>query len=182
MILNIDQLDKVLGEIYKITNTVTNKCYVGQTRSHRLNHKKYRPFGYLGRFKDHINEAYSSKKNISRYLNYSILKYGESNFVCEKILECPISELDEYEKKYILELNTKYPNGYNLTDGGKGFGVKPNIENDVVIPNRNVGSKRKDSTKKLISSALKDALKPTSKREEMMKIVQSQHTSKKFER
>jgi hypothetical protein len=41
MILNPDEFHKVEGEVYKITNTVTNKCYVGQTRSHRLNHGKY---------------------------------------------------------------------------------------------------------------------------------------------
>ena len=50
MILEKEEFHKVIGEIYKITNTITGKFYVGQTRSHRLNHKKYRPFGYLGRF------------------------------------------------------------------------------------------------------------------------------------
>ena len=55
MILNKDEIDKVVGEIYKMTNTTNGKHYIGQTRSHRLNHDKYRPFGYLGRFKDHIH-------------------------------------------------------------------------------------------------------------------------------
>jgi hypothetical protein len=62
MLLNKDQTDQVIGEIYKITNTVTNKYYIGQTRSHRLNHNKYRPFGHIGRFRDHIYEANSNKK------------------------------------------------------------------------------------------------------------------------
>jgi hypothetical protein len=35
-IYNKDEFHKVVGEIYKITNTVNNKCYIGQTRSHRL--------------------------------------------------------------------------------------------------------------------------------------------------
>jgi hypothetical protein len=47
MLLSIEEKDKVVGEIYKITNIKTNKSYIGQTRSHRLNHNKYRPFGYL---------------------------------------------------------------------------------------------------------------------------------------
>ena len=63
MILNIDEKDNVVGEIYKITNTTNGTSYIGQTRSHRLNHNKYRPFGYLGRFNDHVHEAFSSKKN-----------------------------------------------------------------------------------------------------------------------
>ena len=74
-IIDKDDVFKIKGEIYKITNTTNGKCYIGQTRSHRLNHNKYRQFGYLGRFKDHIHEANSSKKNQCRYLNSSILKY-----------------------------------------------------------------------------------------------------------
>lgn len=61
-ILEINEKNNVIGEIYKITNTTNGKLYIGQTRSHRLNHNKYRPFGYLGRFKDHIHEANSNKK------------------------------------------------------------------------------------------------------------------------
>ena len=64
MILDINEKDKVVGEIYKITNLITRKCYVGQTRSHRLNKNKYRPFGYMGRLKDHINEANTNKENL----------------------------------------------------------------------------------------------------------------------
>ena len=63
-ILDISEKDKVTGEIYKITNISNGKIYIGQTRSHRLNHKKYRPFGYLGRFKDHISETNSNKKTV----------------------------------------------------------------------------------------------------------------------
>jgi hypothetical protein len=34
-LLNKYEFHKVSGEIYKITNLINNKCYVGQTRSHR---------------------------------------------------------------------------------------------------------------------------------------------------
>ena len=50
-------------EIYQIVNLITKKKYVGQAVSHILNHKKYRPYGMNGRFKCHISEAYSNKKN-----------------------------------------------------------------------------------------------------------------------
>jgi group I intron endonuclease len=120
MLLEKDQSDQVIGEIYKITNTITNKCYVGQTRSHRLNHSKYRPFGHKGRFTDHINEAHSTKKNQSWYLNSAILKYGAENFQCELLTTCQVSDLNEYEALFILENNSKYPNGYNISSGGKG--------------------------------------------------------------
>jgi group I intron endonuclease len=188
MLLNSDEFHKVEGEIYKITNKVTGKCYVGQTRSHRLNHGKYRPFGHLGRFRDHISEANSNKPNQSRYLNSSLLKHGSDNFMCEKLITCKVDELDEYEVKYISELNTKFPNGYNLTDGGQGRGalkgekivlddtqlVKPEIKEKVPL-------KKSDFTKKLISERLKESKGDTEHRNMMMKLSQEQHLSKKFE-
>ena len=44
-ILDITEKEKVVGEIYVITNIINNKKYIGQTRSHRLNHNKQN--GYL---------------------------------------------------------------------------------------------------------------------------------------
>ena len=64
-ILTIDEKDKIIGHIYKITNIIEQKHYIGQTRSHRLNKGKYRPFGYYGRFKDHISEAINNTKKKS---------------------------------------------------------------------------------------------------------------------
>ena len=117
-----EEFHKITGEIYKITNIVNNKCYIGQTRSHYLNNGKYRPFGYLGRFNGHISEANCGIKNHCSYLDSSIRKYGSEKFICEKILECSINELDEYETYYISEFKSKYPNGYNLTNGGQKKG------------------------------------------------------------
>ena len=53
---------KVYGLIYQITNTENNMKYVGQTVSHRKNKDRYRPFGILGRFKDHVSEAINNTK------------------------------------------------------------------------------------------------------------------------
>lgn len=184
MILNKDEIDQVIGEIYKITNTTTGKVYIGQTRSHRLNHNKYRPFGYLGRFNDHIYEANSSKKNKCRYLNSSIIKYGKDCFTCDKILTCPVSELDAQEEEFIIEYNSKFPNGYNLTNGGKGFsGVNGKFIWEInESPKQPVKSQPKsDYTKKLISERLKYALDNTEHREKMMKLSQNQHLTKKYD-
>ncbi len=108
-------------EIYKITNITNGKIYVGQAVSHILNHKKYRPYGYEGRFRCHISEAFSSKKNQSHYLNNAIRKYGANDFVVELIECCEIENADERETYYIKELNSLYPNGYNLKNGGNVF-------------------------------------------------------------
>jgi len=185
MILSQEDSDKVIGEIYKITNIVTNKIYIGQTRSHRLNHKKYRPFGYISRFKDHIHEANSNKKNQSRYLNAALLKYGIESFTCELLLSCNIAELDEKEKHYILENNSKYPNGYNLTNGGKGF---VDIEGKYIceLPihreKKDRNTKHSEYTKNLISEGLKNALNNDNHRINMMKTAQNQHLTRKCER
>jgi group I intron endonuclease len=184
MILDKNEFDKVIGEIYKITNLVNNHVYIGQTRSHRLNKNKYRPFGYMGRFKDHVNECNSNKKNVCRYLNSAINKYGIDNFKCEKILECAIDKLDENEIKYIKECNSLFPNGYNLTEGGKTCKhCKMNAENifkhPVVnkIPLENV--KKSEHTKMMISKGLKDAKQDVSHRNMMMKLTQTQHQQQK---
>ena len=111
-LLKKEESHKIIGEIYKITNLITNKMYIGQTRSHYLNNGKYRPFGHIGRFKSHISESkYIDKHYACRYLNSAFNKYGVESFKCELILACDIADLDYYEIKYISELETKYPNG-----------------------------------------------------------------------
>jgi group I intron endonuclease len=108
-------------EIYKITNITNGKIYVGQAVSHILNHKRYRPYGHEGRFRCHISEAFSSKKNQSHYLNNAIRKYGVDDFVVELIECCEIENADEMEIHYINKLNSLYPYGYNLKNGGSVF-------------------------------------------------------------
>lgn len=108
-------------EIYKIVNMSDGKIYVGQSVSHILNHKRYRPYGHKGRFKCHVSEAFSNKKNQSQYLNNAIKKYGINNFAVELIEYCELENADERETYYIKELNALYPNGYNLKNGGITF-------------------------------------------------------------
>jgi hypothetical protein len=152
----LDKIDfkHITGQIYVITNIINNKKYIGQTRSHRLNKNKYRPFGYLGRFKDHINECNTHKKNSCKYLNNALIKYGQNNFKCELIIICDINELDNYEKYYIKQYDTLYPNGYNLTNGGQTF-CYINIESVPIKVNKK-SLKKTEETKTLISSRLKE--------------------------
>lgn len=190
-ILELNESDKIMGHIYKIINLKNNKYYIGQTRSHRLNRKKYRPFGYIGRFKDHISEAKcNSKKNQCRFLNNAILKYGIENFKVELIITCHLNELDYYEVKYISEYNSKYPNGYNLTDGGqsktfkKGKKIKVEYEEIDLNNNKNniIVKKHSDYTKQLISSRLIEHCSKIENKLKSMKKSQEQHYIKKFEK
>jgi group I intron endonuclease len=117
----LDDSSERCCEIYKITNITNGKMYVGQSVSHILNHKRYRPYGREGRFRCHVSEAFSQKKNQSHYLNNAIRKYGVVNFVVDLLEYCELSNADERETHYIKELNTLFPNGYNLKNGGTTF-------------------------------------------------------------
>ena len=92
--------------IYKITNKINNKCYIGQSvnlesriRSHKSMLK-------------HHNED-------NDLLNKATQKYGYENFEIEIIKYCKENELDFYEKYYINFYNSyKRQNGYNIELGG----------------------------------------------------------------
>ena len=57
--------------IYKITNQLNNKCYIGQTTD------------YKRRFQEHKNLGYGVEEN--KLLYYAIKKYGIENFSFEVI-------------------------------------------------------------------------------------------------
>ena len=117
----LDEPTQRYCEIYKITNLTTGKIYVGQAVSHILNHKRYRPYGRDGRFKCHISEAFSTKKNQSHYLNNAIRKYGVADFVVDLLEYCEINEANDKEIHYIKHHNSLFPGGYNLKNGGSVF-------------------------------------------------------------
>jgi group I intron endonuclease len=93
----------VYGVIYKITNLVNNKVYIGQTT---------KPIEE--RWKGH------NRKNGCRSIHNALQKYGIDNFKIEKIDSAlNKNELDEKEKLYIKQYKSNIKEfGYNLTDGG----------------------------------------------------------------
>ena len=98
--------------IYKITNLINNKIYIGKT-TRTLSR----------RFYEHISRALSNKSEVElAYLHYAIKKYGKENFVIEKLDTAEtIAELNEKECYWISYYNsTDSAIGYNLTDGGDG--------------------------------------------------------------
>ena len=90
--------------VYLATNKINGKQYVGQTVK-KLNLR--------------WNEHTSNQSN--SVLHKAIRKHGKENFSVEKIHDCNSKEeMDFVEIFYIILLDTKAPNGYNLTDGGEG--------------------------------------------------------------
>ena len=93
--------------IYKSTNKITGKIYVGQT-THTLDK----------RIKSHLKE---SKMESNRPFMLSINKYGEDNFIFETIDSADnLDELNDKEIYWINFYNSVSPNGYNVTGGGQG--------------------------------------------------------------
>jgi group I intron endonuclease len=86
--------------IYKITNLINGKIYVGQDMFNNPNY-------------------YGSGKILVK----SIKKYGKENFTKEIIEVCSsLAELDEREIFWIKKLNsTNRDIGYNICDGGRSY-------------------------------------------------------------
>lgn len=92
--------------IYKITNKQNGKMYIGQTC--RLLSDRW----YIHRR--------NAENRVKIPLASAIVCHGVENFSIEKIDTADsIEELNEKEILYIDKYNTKYPNGYNLKDGGR---------------------------------------------------------------
>ena len=87
--------------VYKITNLVNNKSYIGITKRNP---------------KIRFSEHFSNKNEL---LYKAKEKYGRESFTLE-IIEENISEdkIDNKEKYYIKLYNSLTPNGYNLSIGG----------------------------------------------------------------
>jgi group I intron endonuclease len=114
----IDDLPEfVKGEIYLIRNKTTSRVYIGQTRTHIMNHGKYRPFGSWKRWQAHVSEAVGEYKHQSMKLNNAIRKYGSDDFMVFILETCEVKDLNDREKHYIA-LFDSIKNGYNLTLGG----------------------------------------------------------------
>jgi group I intron endonuclease len=93
--------------IYKSTNKITGKIYIGQT-THTLDK----------RIKSHLKE---SKIDSNRPFMLSINEYGINNFVFEIIDSTDnLNELNDKEIYWINFYNSVSPNGYNVTGGGQG--------------------------------------------------------------
>lgn len=116
----MDDLSAVRGVIYCVEHIATGKKYVGQTRTHRENHGRYRPFGAEGRFRDHMSCALrNTKPSQCSALYNDIRQYGREAFKWYQLEECGILENDQRERYWIAQLSTMHPVGYNLSAGGR---------------------------------------------------------------
>jgi len=97
-----------MGLIYKSTNIINNKIYIGLTTRTLETRKKEH-------FRDMLREDKFS------IFHKAILKYGKENFKWEIIEICDNNIIEEREIFHIKEQKSfagEYESGYNLTKGG----------------------------------------------------------------
>lgn len=95
--------------IYKITNKINQKIYIGLSR----NIEK--------RWKEHKNIAFNIKSpQYNKHLYKAIRKYGIENFEFTVLEECLENELSQKEIYYIKQFNS-FLEGYNETTGGEFY-------------------------------------------------------------
>lgn len=88
------------GYIYKTTNLINGKIYIGQHKAEEFD---------------------STYKGSGTLLQEAIKKYGKENFKVQLIKECfDRNDLDYYEVYYIDKFNSRNLSiGYNITQGGQ---------------------------------------------------------------
>ena len=95
------------GNIYKITNQINNKVYIGKTLK-----------SIEERFLEHIRDSSRSCEE-KRPLYNAFKKYGINNFTISLIEKVELDQLSSREQYWIKKYNS-YSNGYNATIGGDG--------------------------------------------------------------
>ncbi len=132
---------KIVG-IYKITNLIDGKVYIGQT----VNYNK--------RKKRHLSSLENGNHH-NEHLQRAFDKYGRDSFKIELIKKCNIEELDKLERYYIKELDAcNHDKGYNMMYGGQRY---RNFTKEVRLKMSEEGKGRKftNEHKKKISLAQK---------------------------
>lgn len=87
--------------IYKITNLINGKIYIGQAG------KKEQ--GIFERWNDHqeLGQQGMFSSGSDAHMYHAMRKYNITNFTWQVIAECNADELDELEKKFIWEYEDK---------------------------------------------------------------------------
>jgi len=127
--------------IYKITNDINSKIYVGQTSK-----------SIEERFNRHCAEGkWRNTKKMP--IVFAIQKYGKDHFKIELLEELPNyynqDQIDEAEKRWGMKLNCFSPNGYNLRLGNGRHSFSP--ESIEKIRRANLGRKASEETKRRLS-------------------------------
>ena len=126
---------KAYNYIYKITNQINGKIYIGKHST------------------DNLDDGYMGSGILIRKAEK---KYGKENFTKDYLAFCDTEEkLNWFEKFYIKKFNAREV-GYNLTDGGDGhLGFIMTEETKQKLSEAKKGKTFSEETKQKISDAKK---------------------------
>lgn len=136
--------------IYKITNILNGKMYIGQTISK-----------VSTRWSQHIHAAFKNRSN--SLIALAIKKYGKESFNVETIEICDhIEQLNIREQELIKQHNTLSPNGYNLDSGGKNNIMHQSTKDKIskIMTGKKRGSFSKEHCDKISQSLKAAGIKP----------------------
>jgi group I intron endonuclease len=107
--------------IYRITNKVNSKSYVGKTTK-----------SLQERFQKHV---YNCKAGSNTYLYKAMRRYGIETFTAEVLEETTYDQLNDQESFWILKLSPEY----NMTSGGDGgdTSTSPNFKKSMELYHKN---------------------------------------------
>lgn len=125
------------GEIYIATCTTTNKSYIGQAQKYVG--ENMQRWGTSGRWTRHVLDAFKKKSQFNYEIHIAIREHGKNSFEVKKLCDCLLENMDDLEQFYINKYNTLYPNGYNMTTGGREGG------SHCEFANQKVSAKRKEA-------------------------------------
>jgi len=132
--------------VYKATNRINQKSYIGKTVEDTICKRKY----------EHL---WSAKNDIGYYFHRALKRYGANNFVWGILFKTDnINELIKKEQDFIFYHKTFCPGGYNLTMGGEG----------------SLGRPVSEETRKKIRESEKKTLDSIQCRQEMSKRTKEQ--------
>ena len=178
-----------MGYVYKITNTVNGKAYIGISIHEPTN----------GRIKEHL----AGRGN--RYLANVVKKYGKDAFTYD-ILEANVFDelLPDLEVAYIAKFNTVRPHGFNLTYGGEickkvseetrqkisealrgennaFFGKRPSAETRQKISEANKGKKRSPAVVQKMSERAKGKRHSAETRQKISELMKGRKRTKEHQ-
>lgn len=124
--------------IYKITNKINGKIYIGLSK---------RKAGE--RWREHKSAASPNQKSRGKrnVIERAFAKYGDDNFTFEIVDTSAetIDELLDLEERYIAEFNSLVPNGYNVAERGEHREWTPELSE--------INSRKQQGRKKKLNSS-----------------------------
>ena len=155
-----------MGIVYEARNKVNGKRYIGlSTRS-----MKYRRYDHEG----------AARNNSTTCFHRALRKYGFDSFEWRVLMtKDDVNDLNESECACIKMLKTKAPNGYNLTDGGKGS------SSDIArwkLSEAGKGKRHSKATKRKISEAGKGKKRSEATKRKMSECQKGKKLSEEHKR